>query len=944
MADVYAKREQLDKAVATRETANTLESELRRQVVLGRPDADNALPSRIAETDQFDPTMISAESLQSQIPSSNLLTDLVCALAEKQRDQLKPWQDSLRVCDAASVVPGPFKDAEDLFNRAVNLFNDRDFEPAAIDFKEAGVRFQVALEAFEEKSSQDHTLWLDWARQRADRLTGTSRKDVLPILAEALAQLDDRDGYRTLIDEYVSGIQALGVLNPDGASSTMLLIAEFRARCGDREGAQEAVKEAAEFCKGMTHASWRAARLARCAGIAARYGDTATWNACMAKALKDAQADDSKLVQERQVLYARCLAYAEAGAAEEAYSFARQLEQRRIVSRRELFVSAAYARSALAAARGDLDNAERRQLFEKSYVAATVYLHGMTHYPSSSLAVVRVILAEADLAGGDCGCAWAGSIGVPGATEQSRLMTRVLREVCARGQLELARSMLAHLPPESGGSKAVCLVAEAEVRHGKRSLVNLRQWVEELPTPGDRIAALTGIALGVKAGRPAPESDSAEDTGSVAAPSVKSPLQVAFDLAEQGKHAEATVAFATLLPDAPDDAPVHKGFDTSAALAPSWWLSQAVACTNELDDPCVRACLWVQIARAHSKTGNADGYRSAVVKAADCSLALCNRFLERRFPAKKSYNGMPYWSDDARRRKAEFAETVTMLQVLLDLEQLQKERGDTDDALQTLFLAMRFVELMPNDKSFSKQVTPQCAAAWLMRIAGRFARLGRRDLADMLVADGPWFPDRSPYWTSRQYLLSLAAVETNDVTRLEELEARTKKSAESSRGSTDKTHAARVNALLALAAARRGDRDGYRTAAMKVGGYASQGYYGASKQVFLELAEAASAAGQPDAALEYAKQAGVRGPEQDVALLAIAEKMIELGRVPAAKEVVGRIQGEVAAMRGRYAAAAAEASSVSVKLSTLYLEADSLSDTSQKAATLAGIAAALQGR
>jgi hypothetical protein len=278
---------------------------------------------------------------------------------------------------------------------------------------------------------------------------------------------------------------------------------------------------------------------------------------------------------------------------------------------------------------------------------------------------------------------------------------------------------------------------------------------------------------------------------------------------------------------------------------------------------------------------------------------------------------------------------------LLDLEQIQHERDDTSDAVQTLFLAMRFVELMPKDRSFSKQVSPQCTAAWLMRIAGRFTRLSRHDLADTLVADGPWFPDRSYKWASRQYLLALAAVETNDVTRLEELEAKAKRSAELGTDREDKTHAARVNALLALAAARRGDRDLYRTAAMKVGGYVSQGYRGASKRVFLELSEAASAAGQPDAALQYAQQADVRGPEQDLALLAIAEKMIELGRAPAAKEVVGKIQDEIAAVRGRYAVANGEASAASAHLSGLFAECVELPAKSQQAALLTGVAAGL---
>jgi len=144
--------------------------------------------------------------------------------------------------------------------------------------------------------------------------------------------------------------------------------------------------------------------------------------------------------------------------------------------------------------------------------------------------------------------------------------------------------------------------------------------------------------------------------------------------------------------------------------------------------------------------------------------------------------------------------------------------------------------------------------------------------------------------------------------------------------------------LLAKAAAHRGDRERYRKAAMTVGGYASQGYRGASKVVFLELADAASAAGQPDAALESARQAGVHGPEQDDVALAIVGKLIELDRVPAAKEVVERMQDEIAAVRGLYAVA--EASAASARPSALFAECDKLSTNPERAAMLSGIAAA----
>ena len=209
-----------------------------------------------------------------------------------------------------------------------------------------------------------------------------------------------------------------------------------------------------------------------------------------------------------------------------------------------------------------------------------------------------------------------------------------------------------------------------------------------------------------------------------------------------------------------------------------------------------------------------------------------------------------------------------------------------------------------------------------------------------MTVDGPWFPDNRG-WASRKYLLSLAAAEANDLAKLQELESLVTKNVEVSNDSSDKTFAARVNALLALAAARRGDTARYRKAAMTVGGYTNRGYRSASKIVFLDLAEATAAAGQPEAAVQFVEQADARGNDADPALLAIAEKMAELGRVPAAKEVVQDIREPIASVRGRYAVAAAEAAASSSSLASIYLEAMDLPQTHDTAAVLAGVAAAI---
>ena len=137
---------------------------------------------------------------------------------------------------------------------------------------------------------------------------------------------------------------------------------------------------------------------------------------------------------------------------------------------------------------------------------------------------------------------------------------------------------------------------------------------------------------------------------------------------------------------------------------------------------------------------------------------------------------------------------------------------------------------------------------------------------------------------------------------------------------------------------------GNAEAAKKVGGYVNHPRYPASKSVLLELAEATAVAGEPEVALQYARQVAVRGQEGDLVFLAIAEKMIELDRTAAAKEVVQGMRGQIAAVCGWYAISAAEAAARSERLSAMYVQTTRLRNASQKAAILAGVAAGLQAR
>jgi len=362
-----------------------------------------------------------------------------------------------------------------------------------------------------------------------------------------------------------------------------------------------------------------------------------------------------------------------------------------------------------------------------------------------------------------------------------------------------------------------------------------------------------------------------------------------------------------------------------------------------VEDPCVQACLWLQIALAQRNAGLDGGYVACVEKTKSCCIATWNKILDGRLPPEKYFDGQYHWRRDRRRLDAESEAITAVLRVLMDLEQVQHDNGDTSEAIDTLLLAFRCTEQLPRENVVHVQPKVGDSWSWMTRIAGRLAHRGRADLAQRPIADGPWFPDHVKN-LSRKYLLSLAAAEADDLSQLETLAMATKDRADSYNNSPERTYASLVNAKLALVAARKGDRERYRQAAMTIGGYVSQRYGPASKTVLLHLAMAATAAGEPDVARQYVEQSGVTGPERDVALLAIAERLIEEGRVADGRRVVESLQDELSAVRGWYVVSAAEAAAPSARLSALHEGIDSLPRSSCKAASLAGIGAGLLAR
>ena len=948
LAGVYEKLEQPDMADASRETARTLETELRKADALGRDFAEDASPSRIAATDDFDPTTISTESLRSQVPPAELLTKKVREAAEIQRRPLAPLRRDLKACEATSVIPKLCADADDLYQQSVNLFDVKKFETAAIGFEKSQGRYRAALEAFEEVAGRDHVLWLDWARKKAEGDLPRDRKaPTWAVLAEAAYLTGDQEGYRDAIRLAVSGLKARGIVDPKAGATALLSVADVQARCGDRSGAKSSVLAAADFCEGIQDVGPKSFRLARCAGFLARLGENDEWTRRMHLALNTAETMGRPKTPERayQPLFVRCIGYAEAWSADEAATSAEMLGtafRRPYGPNLADWAAPAHASVVLAAAMSEGEGDSGETTFYRSYTAActhlATFLKVRAHGFNASLA--RHLLATADAHSGHCERAWVSAVNIPDPETRAMVMARILRTTISLRRWDRALQMAELVPEDPSGTEALCWSAVARVRQDGQSMVELKQWAEKRSGLAGRSVALAGIAVGVKARTDDPSKETSADTPH--RDSSGATVEQVGALAERGDHLAAARAFASIPPENRSDARLCELFDRSAAAVPHWWLEQAADITNKVEEPCVRARLWLLLARAHREANDQSDCRTAVAEAVHCTTAIWSRILARRGDASRGHDGTFRWQGNSVSRKSEKAEIHSMLNMLMALESFQHEIGDRAEAFDTLLLALKCVETMPRDSGYSSPATPDSLATWLSRIAGRAQLRGRRDIAEIIMRGFPWSQVQATRGTDT-FLMGLAAAEAQDAAELEELAEEMRRRATTSLGGSSSmaNYAALLYAKMSLLAARKGDENRYRQAAMKVGGLVNTSRGSASRAILLRLAEATAALGETDVAHEYIDQSKVHGAERDAVVVGLVTAMCHDGRISEATRLLEKIHDEEAKVQAWYAVAKAEADEPSARLSSLFEQTETLAGEAEKAAALAGVASAL---
>lgn len=864
---------------------------------------------------------------------ATLLADLARRDAEAERRKALDAQRAAEAVDAKAVVREQWEAADDLMVRSRALEDKGDFETAAWGFKRAQERFSAVIQEVDRVLASSPGLWFGWAREKAERVTDSTKKGPLWLtLAETSRQLGDDDGYSRAMEKAVAAAKSASLLDPAVGVQSLLAIADVRYRHQDTAGARACVREAAASCEGIDNASIRANSFSLCAGYFTRLGDTAGWDMALEKASQCIPqiARKGGYFKECAPFSIKCFAYCEAGDWERAFSQVRQMEHELTPERRPTNphnFAVEYAKVALSAALYGPDTKAGREMFERAYVAACTDLARFGHWQESCSPDARRVLAQADAALGARDRAWIAAVHLPKATDRAAVVAGIARKQVELKRYEHLDDLLKILPPEVTASPVMRWVAEAETRAGKRPMAELKRWANAMQNPEDSAAALAGIGVGTK---------NRQHVASEAEGATAPRKTIAADGSASGATGRNEItekpAAGEILRTNRTNPQVREMFDKAAASVPRWWIDRAIALTNEVPDALTRTALWLRIAATQAEVGDVPAYRRSLEQATHSAVAtwetMC--FEQKRHRNESEASFRPRFItggiDSNTERIGEIIEAI------LEIEAVHHQHGETRESIDALLCGMRCAEVLHRSSgvlfySLNKAWTPNL---WMARIAGRFRLRGRHDLADLMFVRSPW--DTAPGRDPSAYH-ALAFIEAEDEMRIQQI------------GEAFRNHevgagcAATAFAHLAELAARKGDADVFRTNAMTVSGLTTGRRYAASPLVFLKLARAAALLGETDLAREYVERSKAGGSQRDLALAEVIEQMARKNQIAEARTLLADLRDGPARVRARYAVVRAEAAATSAKLSTLFEDVESCPTAHEKAAALAGVAA-----
>ena len=819
------------------------------------------------------------------------------------------------------IAPTPTRKAQESFQRATDFFQKHRYELASLHFHVMEVQYKEVLAEFEKRAQSDFGLWLAWAKQKAEQLPkNKSTALVYAHFAFGCHQCGDQDGYAQWMKKAVSHIKSRGIADPAAGVSTLLIIADIQADCHDTDSALKSVQEAIVFCDGIQKAGGKSVAYARCAGYSAKLGDLKAWNDSWMQAQKYAKqvGDSTSDARALQPAYASCVAFAEASSLQKAIAAAEELPSDRCSRNYSLeYLAPAYARIALSAAKSN----DNHSIYEKCYVDTCAYLASFldSHWPDANYG--RAILARADASAGNCDRALIGAINTPSPDDRASIYALIIHKKVEQKDFDGACDVAGLLPPTDGFSSASYWLAQAESAR-QWSMLQLRQWAEKRSTPADRIMALVGVAAVIK------------QTGSLGKPTTNGLADI-----QNNRPNQAANDAAALLRKSHDDPNASEAFDRIAASSPDWWLQEAQSLVATEKSPRLQAALWIHLGSAYASKGDQAAAKSCFCHAKQSAMTMWREIATTRSDARLNYDGNYKWPSDFRAAKAETAKVIAILDTLMNLEYAQRQASAKEDAIDTLLLVLKSAEALARNPGYAAPLLPTDRAAWMARVVGRLTLCGRQDLADALFAQNPWCVVNS--LGCKQYLAGVAAAESHNKDELEKVATFFQPRAGSG-SERDSQYAASLYVLRTLIAANEADETSYRKAAMTVGGLVNNSRYPAPKACFIGLAQAAAVMGECDVALEYVERAGgVRLDQFDV-LAVIAVEMAKRGQIAEAQKLSKQIQDDAANVPVWAALATAETKASAGKLSVLLQKIDSCPINAMKAASMFGVASALQ--
>jgi tetratricopeptide (TPR) repeat protein len=610
-----------------RETAGKLEDELRKAAALGPDFRHDTAPSRLGTTAKFDPATIAAEVLEGRVPPADMITRQVEAEAEKRRQQLAPWLNDLKLCEAKSVVPEACEAIESNLSASDERFKLKEFEYAAYGFEQVQALCQAALNEFNEVAGSDDELWLNWARQRAGRNVPDDEKIIVwAAIAEASHLCHDEKGYESAMQKVVSQVKAAGMTSPLTGAVNLLSLAEVQIRCGDQVGARSSAASAAAYSNAISDAGPRSSWLARSAGLLVRLGDGDAWSKYIPQALAlAAQIGNRNDTRERKwhPIYVKCVAYAEAGALEQAFDAAAELELVEPKAYRPALAdraAPAYAAIALAAARSGLRDPSHKLVFERCYAAACAHLATLFDSDRRIKTFTRKLLASADAEAGNNTRAWVAAANIPDPNARAVSLIRIMQREVSESRFARALAWAQYLPTDARISNGSLWIAMAKVRSFSDSFVSHKKWADEPRNDAERAIRFAGVAAGIS-------TTTEEDVK-------RASVRVEEAVYDKGTGILDLLAAALELKQ-PSTA---KGgtYDSTAAADSLWWLQQAVTAAEAVEDPILRARVVFQLARACHAIGDEE-------KLSTCTTILISGLLTPAFNGLKLRKSTRSW-------------------------------------------------------------------------------------------------------------------------------------------------------------------------------------------------------------------------------------------------------------------------------------------------------------